>query len=899
MSGIEPTRRYGHAAVDRPHLFQRFQQGSHRRLTLVEAPLGYGKTTLLQSWRRSLEERGTRTAYLSLEYAGSDGATQLAAALGILIAPDAPEKVGRSHTRLIALHQAEPQKVLLELPKFLAQLDRPACLFIDDFHAADTACAELVHGLVRAVRPPVHVVIGTREPPTIPLAKLRLNDEISDFGIEDLKFGLVDATALFAGTLPPEEVKACVDRSEGWIAALQLLRLSSAERRLVPPGQAGSLGQLTELVQYLNEQYFQSLSRSQQDLLIDTAHLGFVNGDLADHVRGSAGSWGLLSGLAQSNALVFEEEYNNGSWFRYHQLLRDFLLRKQAERGVEARARLHLRAADWLKDYGDLRAAIALAKDAGEPTRAAELLIEAGGVQYGIYQGAARLSACLDQIPHRHISASARLSVARAYLLLKAGRIVEAAELLKEIRGGADPRDALLNREIVLVEAHHRIYANVPVSEPQIAALEHMVAQTPASDILLRGLLTNFLCMFLIQTGQFEKARRAAENAMALYRDIGTVHLQFFMHIHLSVIELEHGHFRKALDQRRTAQALCAEHFDFDPSLRAIADVYLAEAELEVGEVAGVEERITKALELTDRSEGWDTLFIAGYETALTLSFFSGGYDAVVDHLERAQAMIARRGAYRFSNQLKMLELDMAVRAGADREAARLAPLVQRLLDDKRPAERLRWRGTIQAEMALARYDADRGDYASALDRLDRVEAVCMEHGLKRHLLRVRVRKMMLAAHFEQRGLARDMLRSALAMASPESARGAMVRERDGFPDAAKWVLHACGLGDFSAEEIALLADCLWIMSAHAESGPDILRALLTDKEHLVLGELARGHSNKMIARTLSITEPTVKFHLQNVYRKIGVNSRKLAREIALRHGAPGEAPQLAGTGPP
>ena len=487
-------------------MLDKFRQGLERRLTLVEAPLGYGKTTLMQSWRAALERDGVRTAYLTLEHAGADGADTIVGALGAFVTVDAPETLGRNHARLVALQRSEPQRAAGELAGFIAELDRPCCLFVDDFHAADPTCADLVHALIRAVRPPVHVVLGSREPPAIPLAKLRLNDEITDFGIDDLKFDLADATALFAGSLAPEEVKACVDRSEGWIAALQLLRLASVARRRLPTGPAGSLGQLTELVQYLNEQYFQSLSDAQRDLLIDTAHLSFVDGDLADHVRGSTGSWGLLVGLAQSNALVFEEEYNNGTWFRYHQLLRDFLLRKQAERGDATRARLHLRAAEWLKDHGDLRSAIGLAKEAGEPERAAELLLESGGVQLGIYQGATRLSACLDQISHRQISASARLSVARAYLLLKAGRIVEAAELLKEIRATADPRDALLNREIVLVEAHHRIYANVQVSDAQIAALEHMVAQTPATDMLLRGLLTNFLCMFLIQAGRLEDA---------------------------------------------------------------------------------------------------------------------------------------------------------------------------------------------------------------------------------------------------------------------------------------------------------------------------------------------------------------------------------------------------------
>ena len=357
--------------------------------------------------------------------------------------------------------------------------------------------------------------------------------------------------------------------------------------------------------------------------------------------------------------------------------------------------------------------------------------------------------------------------------------------------------------------------------------------------------------------------------------------------VHLSVVDLEQGRFSQAHAHRRTAVAICQNRFSFDPSLRAIADVYLSEIAYECGETHGLISRLKQALSLIDRNEGWNMLYLAGYETCLMLTFQAAGYTAAIELLENAWNIVARRGYILFSNQLRSIELDLATRAAQEAQACKLTGDVDRLLSVSGTRRPLRWRGLVRAELALARYETRFGDPLNALDRLERIRKICHEKGLVRLLLRVLVRQAILETQLGKAIEAARSLKSFLALGYPLSAIGAALREGTDFSDAANWIVSQRGLGGFTKPEIRHLAQCLWCVSGHnANDQANILSELLTPKEFDVLKQLKEGHANKVIARNLNVSEPTVKFHLQNIYRKIGVNSRKVAMEIARQHGA-------------
>ncbi len=284
--------------------------------------------------------------------------------------------------------------------------------------------------------------------------------------------------------------------------------------------------------------------------------------------------------------------------------------------------------------------------------------------------------------------------------------------------------------------------------------------------------------------------------------------------------------------------------------------------------------------------EGWNMLYLAGYETCLSLLIEDERFEAAVELCDHAGKMVTRRGMTQFSNQLLAMQLDLAVRAGARSEARRLAGELDRLLTGLKSNESLRWRGRVRAELAMARYETEHNAEKAALARISRMVRFCASHGLSRLMLRVLVRKFCLEARLENAAACRETLMNYLAHARNHGSFGAVLRERAAFREAALWLVMSEGLGSFDPTDIRVLASSLWHASGQtsARSG-NVLAGLLTDREIGGLDELAKGHANKVIARTLEVTEPTVKFDIQNNYRKLGVNSRKLAIEIATQYG--------------
>lgn len=863
--------------VDRPRLDRKFEAGRHRKLTLVEAPLGYGKTTLIKAWVEKLRLRGMAVSYLSLEGTEFDPMRLLIRAIAELTRePIVPVSDHRADMRDNAVD-------IGSLVESFGSLQRDGTLVVDDFHNADADCNQLIQAILRHGPDKLHLVIGSRERPGFPLTKLRMSDQVTDFGIADLRFDADEASALFAGELSPAMVRSFVDRAEGWVAALHLLRQFGLQSQGPPP----DFDQLSEFADYLNEQYFDRLDAEQQDLLMRTAHVARVDGDLANMLTGRSDGWAQLSKLADANALIFVDKSGDGPSYRYHQLLRDFLKSKQHLLGQAAIQKLHTRTSEWFYERNELYLAMRHACMAGSQEQAARMLLDAGGAQYGMLRGAASLAPCLDLLPNELSYQTPRLLTARAYLFLKAGRIQDAADLLNDIRAMSASMDRTLEREVILVEAHLRIYEDTSVTARQIDALEHTIASAPPTDPLMRGLLSNFLCMFLIELGDLAKARTVGESAMAYYNDIGAEHLQFFMHLHLSAIDLELGEIAAAAEKRERALQICTTHFSFDPSLRAIADIYICEIGLERGETDGLTQKLPHALARIDRHEGWNMLYLAGYETCLTLLMAEGALDDAAELLENAETMVARRGLKLFSNQLRVMELDLAIRAGAASEAGRLAGEVHVLLKNTKPDRSLRWRGRIRAELALARYEATNRQQAAALARLELLATDCGEQGQQRMRLRVLVRRFILEAEMAMAVAAAESLKTILEESSQSGALGAALREKAAFAEAARWVVTENGLGRFAPSQVSHLAEILWRASGQISGQANILAELLTAKEFEVLNELARGDANKVIARSLQITESTVKFHLQNIYGKIGVNSRKLAMEIANQNGLP------------
>ena len=845
--------------LDRPKLFERFVRGLSRRVTVIEAPAGYGKSTLLSTWRRQLDAQGNVLTTFIVSF-GDAGTAKL-------------------------------EHMLSNLPKNVAVRDYEAigpavCVFIDDFHEAMPREIEMVQNLIgQEPLGKIHVVLSTRDTLDFPLARFRLANQVSDFGLDDLKFSRQETTQLLTGFLPASLIDECFEHAEGWVAALQLMWQSYKGEDQLNLGQSLLSGRKPEIAEYLNEQFFQQMTPAEQSFLLETAHLKSVNGDIANHIRNKEDGWMVLRSLSDSHSLVFETFNSEENWFRYHQLLQDFLTSKQKVLGEAQLSELHKRSAEWYFCNNELFNAVRHAAKAGCYELAEKYLIDSGGVQVGVKDGAPALAACLDIFPISQINSSPRLNVARSYIMLKNARIAEAALHISEIRQMANSADQALNQDLIIVEAFLRIYQDRHLTDAQLNSLEHTAKTTPAQNQLLRGLMFNFLCILYQQSGRLKEARLVGEEAMLLYSDLQTKHLQFFMHINLSIIDLDQGKFEHAYAHRRAARDLQNTHFRFDLGLKAIADIFYTEIAFESDDSASLLELLSHALDHVDRSEGWSEIFLAGYETCFILVLQHSGYPAVIDTIEQAEAMIARRGLPRFARQMKILQLDISVRAGNENEARRLAPLVQAMISEEPNEQKIRWRGSVLAKLALARFELAYGDATVALKMSDDVAGYCAQNGLKRYELRSTILGFVAARQLEDKSTAAIHLVAALSLVGSDLYIGAFLRDADDFAEAARWTIRENGISNYVQDQVSLLSTILWKIRGRFDDGPSVFAELLTQKEAVVLKSLSAGNANKVIARELGLTEPTIKYHLKNIYIKLGVNSRKMATELAIKYG--------------
>ncbi len=363
-------------AALRTRLFDSLAIGRVRALTLVSAPAGYGKTTLLSQW---VAEPATPTsAWVSLDSGDADPTRFWKYILSALaeIAPPA----GRQSLPALA---RRPERVQAEiLPILMEELDqagRDLVLVLEDYHLAE--CAAVAESMAYfADNRPVHLqlVVSARSDPALPLGRWRANDQLAEIRSEQLRFGENEVVEFFRGAgidgFSPGQLDKLTARTEGWPAALRLAAIivgTQGDRGGVVEAFAGSTRQVAD---YLATEVLQSVGPDLRAFLLQTSVLPRLCGPLCDTVTGRSDSAAILRDLSQAG-LFIDPVGLDGRWYRYHQLFAEAL---GLELEVEAPQRvpdLHARASAWFEREGDLESAIEHAIVARDPALAGRLIL--------------------------------------------------------------------------------------------------------------------------------------------------------------------------------------------------------------------------------------------------------------------------------------------------------------------------------------------------------------------------------------------------------------------------------------------------------------------------------------------------------------------------------------------
>ena len=362
--------------VARPRLSERLSRGSAAKLTLISAPAGFGKTTLLAAWLATAAGEHRSVAWLSLEE--SDSQPALFWTYVITALQTAVPGVGASALPLLQSGRPPIETVLATVLNELSAVPHDVDLVLDDYHLADGH--EVGAGmafLLEHLPPQVHLVISTRADPLLPVARLRARGELVEVRAADLRFTIDEAAAYLNDvvglSLAANDIATLEGRTEGWIAALQLAALSMQGRDDLGGFIAGFAGDDRYIVDYLVDEVLRRQTDQVRTFLLRTCLLDRLSGPLCDAVTGEHGGRATLEAADRANLFVVPLD-DSRRWYRYHRLFADVLRAHLLDERADEVTDLHRRASQWYDHNGEPAPAVRHALAAGDLERAAGLV---------------------------------------------------------------------------------------------------------------------------------------------------------------------------------------------------------------------------------------------------------------------------------------------------------------------------------------------------------------------------------------------------------------------------------------------------------------------------------------------------------------------------------------------
>ena len=886
-SNLRPPQ-YRIGLIDRPRLTELMDRAADHRLLIMHAPAGFGKTTTLYQWIRRLPVGATTVCWLSASPEDSDPFRliydlQCALAEGRRRADAAGGAANRS------FHTTSLRTDVATLVNELSAVRGRLAVVVDDYHLAESEQNNrILNDIVNALDDDATVVVCSRRKPELALPYFKCQGLLASIGADELKFSRDECDALLDdGKHAATEL--VYRQSAGWPMALQLARLWLREAKL-EPGVSWQIDPMSSgITDYLSGEVLKQLPDEVASMITETSILTHVNGDIANHVTNRSDCWSLISALNTLDALIVPVG-SEGGWFRCHQLIRDFLRARLAQRGAAHVAALHLRASEWFEEHGDLEQAVAHAAEAGDVARAVWIIESAGAVRIGLMQGMPVLRRVLGHLSQNDIYVNPRLHLAQIWLLAKQGEVMIARQQYDEFAGaganGVRPGSRAysdVDKESLFVGLMlAEVYEDTDFNQTDIHRIETMARDVSAVDHWFQGWVNNLLCIMHTRKGNLSAARATHNAADFHYGQVGSSYGQVWMMLHLALISLLDGRLREARKAIAEAVERASRKFQNDSGLVSIVRVIEGAVLLEQNETGRAWENIFDALTATENAEGWVEIYVQGYRSAIELAYFHGGLEAALRLVERARTIASERGLPRLDRAVLLFQIEILTLDGQLDAASELVDQHGFGIEAKPQMGEDGWRMRVRGAVVLARLALYRGELQEVLELLPRYIEGAERSGRRRAVLELSV--MLALAEFaaNRRDGCISSLRHALGTAEEEGFRRVFVKEGRPMARMLEVMIRHVGVSSMSSASVTFLAELVTALRRpDGDLAPATEVSILSTKELEVLGQLADGNVNKVIARNLGISVATVKFHLGNVYRKLGVGSRKVAVAVA------------------
>jgi LuxR family transcriptional regulator, maltose regulon positive regulatory protein len=894
--------------VSRPSLIARLDEGltAGSRLTLISAPAGFGKTTLVSEWVAGCERP---VAWLSLDEGDNDPIrflTYLVAALQT----NAPN-IGEGVLAILQSPQLPPiESILTALLNEITTIQDRFVLVLDDYHLIDsTAVDHALAFLLEHLPPQMHLVIASREDPNLPLARLRARGQLTELRAADLRFTSAEAAEflnqVMGLNLSAEDIGALETRTEGWIAGLQLAALSMQGRSDTASFIQAFTGSHRFVLDYLVEEVLQRQPEGIHSFLLKTAILGRLSGSLCDAVTGREDGKGILETLERSNLFIIPLD-DQRQWYRYHPLFAEVLQARLIDGHPDQVFSLHQRASEWYERNGSAAEAIRHALAAKDFERAAILIELAVPEMRRNRQEATHTElGWLKALPNELVHYRPVLSVDYAYALFGGGELEAVEARLLDAERWLDTTADMHARPESLAEGM------VVVDEDEFRRLPGMIALLRAAQALARGDMpeavknarrvldlapedahlmlggaASILGLAAWASGDLEAACRMTADGMANVRLAGYISPAIGGAIVLADIQIAQGRLHEAMTTyERALQWATAPGA---PVLRGAADMYVGMSDLQrehndlkaatqhlltsqaLGELAG----------LPQNPYRWCAAMARIRET-------QGDLDEALNLLDQAERLYD--GAFAPNvRPIATRKIRVWVAQGRLGEAFRWAREFQ-LSVEKELNYLHEFDHITLARVLLARYQSDHADgsISEVMGLLERLLKAAEEGGRKGSAIEILV--LQAIAFHAQDDLHNALLplQHALALAEPEGYVRMFLDEGPSMMQ----LLREAAAREIMPDYTGKLLAAFEAEKQKSEDRPDLPPAQplidpLSQRELKILHLIAQGLSNREIGERLFLALDTVKGHNRKIFDKLQVQSRTeaiaRARELGL-----------------
>lgn len=851
-------------------------------LTLVSAPAGYGKTTFVLN---SLQTTKQSYAWLSLE-PEDDSFSRFVIYLASTLQTIRPT-IGKSTLTLLEGIQLPKSEIILS--NLINDLSKqPACvLVLDDYHVITSPeIHAFIESLMEHAQPHLQLIIATRADPPLPLAKWRARNLLAEIRANDLKFNFQEATEflrrIMSLDLQPQQIQLLEERTEGWVAGLQLAALSMRTGRTNTQTLTVE-GTQRDIADYLMAEVLAQLPAEWQDFLLQTSILNRLSASLCNAITEKDDSQSMLETIEAGNLFTIPLDESR-TWFRYHHLFIEFLQRRlQKEYSEKHIQGLHQRASRWLAENRFIPEAIDHAIAAKDFEYAAQLF--GPQAETWMRHGEVRtILSSLKKLPDELVWNQWDLCLWYGWTYAVTGDLNPAERWVNRLEALITSlmQDATQKENRAIPSGLQNAYAQVLAIRSSMArqnkdfvsamALGEQALQLiPEENLNLRTIISTLLSSVVLESGKFNQAESLLYSTRKSSYQAGNPFITFTLLLNESALSVMRGQLQPAHDLNnealRLAETESMDRLAFLPQLRLGRVNYLW------NQLVQAKQYVTTALAHADVN-AYPSATVRGYITLAWIQNAEGQYPQALQTLADVEQIALNHHGLESVEMVRGVRAQLQLSAGENEAAVRWAKSSD-------------WESLESSKSGLILSDESFFPYCQVLiassealarKRAERLLAWRLHDSEQQRresaILKIRLMQALLYYAENHRDLAIASLLQALALAMPENCIRPFLDEGQSLIPYLRRVSRQHSVYDFAQKILA----CATTRLRH----PPIMESF-NQQELKILQLMAQGYTNPEIARKLMLAVSTVRWYVKQIFRKLGVHNRTQAAAQAKK----------------